>query len=112
MTLEEVTERLREIGFSGPQRFLDAYIFWKLYPTSSYTKPCLTNDKLQLTLTLHALPIASAIHERMATFDIRGEYTKGHWAELKSYTHTWESAPVDTADVERRLLAAWEALRV
>lgn len=73
---------------------------------------CLTNDKLSIHADIFELDLSSRGSEgwyRTVEISITGEASPGLWIKLAAYSLPWGEVPGRLAEIQRGLLAAWDA---
>ena len=108
-TLEQTRAFLTSQGFDGPQKL--GYSEGLLYYRRIEGSPCLSNDKLQLTVQVFDMDLNNGtMKHQTATVEITGEYREGTWAKLGVYAVSWDTLLTDLDTITADVLRAWEAI--
>ena len=113
---EELRGWLTEQGFrcaENPLRYPENGCNWYAYRRSELSaRVCECNDDkpgMQIVVTPSEMTLNDTTH-RGVEIELRGE-ANGVWWKMTAYSLKPEDVPAKLADVERALIAAWNALR-
>ncbi len=108
MTHEELVAALVARGYHGERRKDGSTLLWKRVRWEGEGHVCLTNRKISIHATVHEIQSPNHTH-RSVVFDLTAEGPFG-WTKLEVYGVEWKDAVEQAAGIERRLLAAWDAM--
>ncbi len=113
MTLVEFKAWLGEKGFKfAPNKSIGNLCEWYAYRRSELpARRCECNDDktgMQLVIYVYSYDLPNGPHESV-TVQLRGEES-GLWWLIEAYSMSVEEAVSRLDDVERKLIAAWNAL--